>query len=211
MSDEKTILWTRQDERSLLDLEKDGVFRNKEEYIQANYDDISYHFISAYKWFTNEASKRVPKPEGVEFPIWCSISEDSMLRPIEGTICYKIEIPNKDIIYFDGAKWDYVLNHIYIPKDDADQKEYVKELREKGFKDQFNFIEGKTAHFYPLEKQRVMDSWKRIFEIEEWNIFVVQANIWEIKKEQIIEIFRFKSQITDHNLQLKKDSSTGSE
>lgn len=57
MTDEKTILWTRQDERSLLDLEKNGVFRNKEKYIQANYGDISYHFISAYKWFTNEASK----------------------------------------------------------------------------------------------------------------------------------------------------------
>lgn len=149
MTDEKTILWTRQDERSLLDLEKNGVFRNKEKYIQANYGDISYHFISAYKWFTNEASKRVAKPEGVEFPIWCSISEDSMLRPTEGSVCYKIEIPNKDIIYFDGGKWDYVLNHIYIPKDDADQEDYIKDLKEKGFKDQFNFIEGKTAHFYP--------------------------------------------------------------
>lgn len=72
-----------------------------------------------------------------------------MLRPTEGSVCYKIEIPNKDIIYFDGGKWDYVLNHIYIPKDDADQEDYIKDLKEKGFKDQFNFIEGKTAHFYP--------------------------------------------------------------
>ncbi|MDY0236206.1 MAG: DUF3841 domain-containing protein [Gudongella sp.] len=192
MTEEKTILWTRQDERSLLDLEKYGVFRNKKEYIEANYGDISYHFISLYRWFTNEASKRVPTPEKVEFPIWCSISEDSMLRPTEGNVCYKIEIPKKDIIYFDGAKWDHVLNHIYIPKDDADQEEYVKELKSKGFKDQFNFIEGKTSHFYPLEKKRVMDSWQRIFEIERWNIFIVQANIWEIRPEQIKEVFKYE-------------------
>ena len=192
MTDGKTILWTRQDEKSLLDLEKYGVFRNKEKYIRSNYDDIAYHFIAAYKWFANEASKMVPKPEGVEFPIWCSISEDSMLRPTEGQVCYKIEIPNNDIIYFDGAKWDYVLNHIYIPKDDADHDQYIKGLKEKGFKDQFNFIDGKSSHFYPLEKKRVVDSWKRIFEIKEWSIFVVQANIWEIKKDQILEIYRYE-------------------
>lgn len=192
MTDEKTILWTRQDEKSLVDLEKHGVFRNKEDYIRSNYDDIADHFISAYRWFTKEASKIVPKPQDVDFPIWCSISEEAMLRPIEGTVCYKIEIPKNDIIYFDGGKWDYVLNHIYIPKDDADQEEYIKELREKGFKDQFNFIEGKSAHFYPLEKKKVMDSWKRIFQIDRWNIFVVQANIWQIRQEQIREIYRYK-------------------
>lgn len=193
MTDEKTILWTRQDERSLLDLEKDGVFINKEKYIRSNYEDIADHFISAYKWFVNEASKIVPKPQGVDFPIWCSISEDSMLRPTEGNVCYKIEIPKKNIIYFDGAKWDHVLNHIYIPNDDKDQEDYIIGLREKGFKDQFNFIDGKSSHFYPLEKQKVLDSWKRIFEIKEWSIFVVQANIWEIKQDQIVEIYKFNS------------------
>ncbi|WP_253730197.1 DUF3841 domain-containing protein [Treponema sp. OMZ 790] len=30
-----------------------------------------------------------------------------------------------------------------------------------------------------------MDSWTRIFDIDEWNIFKVQANIWQIKKEWI--------------------------
>lgn len=149
MTADKTILWTRQDARSLLDLEKEGVFRNKEKYIRASYEDVADHFISAYKWFVNQAAKMVAKPEEVDFPIWCSISEDSMLRPIEGTVCYKIEIPNNQIIYFDGAKWDYVLNHIYIPKDEQDQALYVKDLRERGFRDQFNFIKGKSSHFYP--------------------------------------------------------------
>lgn len=193
MTDENTILWTRQDERSLQDIEKHGVFRNKEKYIRYNYGDIADHFIKAYRWFTNEASKIVEKPDGVDFPIWCSISEDAMLRPTPGQVCYKIEVPSKDVIYFDGAKWDHVLNHIYIPKDDKDQEKYVNDLKEKGFKDQFNFIGGKNSHFFPLERQRVMESWKRIFEIERWNIFIVQANIWEIKKEQIVETYKYKS------------------
>lgn len=40
-----------------------------------------------------------------------------------------------------------------------------------------------------------MDSWKRIFQIDRWNIFIVQANIWEIKEEQIKEIYRYNSQL----------------
>ena len=37
-----------------------------------------------------------------------------------------------------------------------------------------------------------MDSWERVFEIDNWNIFTTQANIWEIRPENILEIFRYE-------------------
>ncbi|MGM0396514.1 MAG: DUF3841 domain-containing protein [Bacillota bacterium] len=190
--EEMVTLWTRQDERSLRDIEKLGVFRNKERYIRDYYEDVADHFIYLYKWFANEAAKRVPKPDGVDFHIWCSISFESMLRPIQGTVAYKLEIPSSQVIYFDGGKWDYVLNHIYIPKDHNDQIEYLKDIEKKGFKDQFNFIKGKYAGIYPEETNRVMESWERVFQVDNWNIFTTQANIWEIRPENIVEIFRYE-------------------
>ena len=133
----------------------------------------------------------VPKPTDVEFPIWCSISEENMLRPTMDTVVYVLEVDKSEIIYFDGMKWDYVLNHLYIPKDKKDEEEYIKDIKNKGFKDSFAIMDEKTTHFYPEERKKVMDSWMRVFEIDEWNIFRVQANIWEIRAEMIKDILYY--------------------
>lgn len=191
---EKVTIWTRQDIRSLEDLRANGVYRVKRQYIEEQYGDIAEHYIKLYRWFTETASKIVPKPDGVCFPIWCSISYENMLRPIENTVCYELEVEKSQVIYFDGSKWDFVLNHRYLPKDENDDREYLEEMKKKGFKDIdiYSFIEGKYSYLYPLEKKRVMDSWFRIFEIDNWNIFTIQANIWEIRPEMIKNILYYE-------------------
>lgn len=189
-----TTLWTRQDIRSLDILKRENVFRNKGKYIKEQYGDIAPHFMEKYGWFVKEANKFVPVPEGVEFPIWCSISYENMLRPIENTVCYELEVPEEQIIYFDGGKWDYVLNHIYIPKDEADLKKYKEEMAAKGFENTFSFVKGKYSYFEE-EKKRVIDSWNRIFDIDNWNIFTVQANIWEIKMDMVKNIMYYDNEL----------------
>lgn len=191
----KVTLWTRQDIKSLDEIRTKGRHRVKRQYIEQQFEDIANHYISLYQWFVDKASKMVPKPEGVEFPVWCSISEENMLKPIEDTVVYVLEVDESEIIYFDGRKWDYVLNHLYIPKNEEDEKLYMKDMERKGFKDSFSFIEGKYANFYPLEKKRVMDSWMRVFEIEDWNIFNVQANIWEVREDMIVDILYYESEV----------------
>lgn len=189
---EKVTLWTRQDINSLEQLKKKGVIRIDRNHLLGKFDVISDYIIKLYRWFVHAAEKRVPKPEGVEFPIWCSISEENMLRPTEDTVVYVLEVDPAEVIYFDGTKWDYVLNHLYIPKDAADEAAYKKEMETRGHKNLFSFIEESTAHFYPRERRQVMDSWVRIFEIDTWDIFKVQANIWEIRPEMIKEILHFQ-------------------
>ena len=78
-------------------------------------------------------------------------------------------------------------------QDEKDAEEYLKDLERKGFKNSYSFINEKTAHFYPQERKRVMDSWARVFEIDEWDIFRIQANIWEIRPEMIKDILRADS------------------
>lgn len=188
----KVTLWTRQDIKSLDEIKKNGRYRVKREYIEGQFEDIAEYYIKLYKWFVDKASKMVPKADGVEFPVWCSISEENMLKPIENTVVYVLEVDESEVIYFDGRKWDYVLNHLYIPKDEEDERNYMADIEGKGLKDSFSFIEGKYANFYPLEKKRVMESWMRVFEIKDWNIFNVQANIWEIREDMIKDILYYK-------------------
>lgn len=185
---DKVILWTRQHIKSLEELQINGVIRINRKHLEEKFDEITDYIAYLYNWFVQAAEKKVPKPEKIEFPIWCSVSEENMLRPTDDQVLYVLEVDKSEVIYFDGMKWDYVLNHHYIPKDEKDAEEYAKELEAKGFDNSFSFIDEKTAHFYPAERKKVMDSWYRIFEIEEWDIFKVQANIWEIRPEMIKDI-----------------------
>lgn len=190
MDMEKVKLWTRQDIKSLDQLEKNGVYRVREQYIAEQFGIITDHYLKLYKWFVDYASKIVDRPNEVVYPIWCAVDERNMLRPIENTVVYELEVEKSKVIYFDGAKWDYVLNHLYIPKDEEDEIKYKDDMKKKGFDNVFSFIDGKYSH-YPFERKRVMDSWYRIFEIDEWNIFKVQGNIWEIRPEMIKNILHY--------------------
>jgi len=184
----KVTLWTRQSIKSLDDLRSNGVIRINQKHMKEKFDVLADYFIKLYRWFVEAASKRVPKPPEVEFPIWCAISEKSMLKPTEDTVVYVLEVEESDVIYFDGTKWDYVLNHLYIPKDAEDDAAYKKEMERKGHKNLYALLNENTAHFYQREIKQVMDSWVRIFEIDEWNVFRVQANIWEIRPDMIKDI-----------------------
>ncbi len=189
---DKVTLWTRQHKKSLEELQNNNVIRIKRKHLEEKFDEITDYVVYLYKWFVDAAAKKVSKPKEVEFPVWCSISEENMLRPTVDEVVYVLEVDKSEIIYFDGMKWDYVLNHHYIPKDERDAAEYAKDLESKGFDNSFSFINEKTAHFYPAERKKVMDSWHRIFEIDKWDIFRVQANIWEIRPEMIKDILYYK-------------------
>lgn len=189
MAVSKEFIWTRQNIKSMDDLKNNGIYRVRRKYIEEQYRDIAPFYINLYKWFVHAARQRVPAPEGVEFPIWCSVSYEGMLSPIENTIAYKLEVDSSKIVYFDGNKWDHVLNHWYIPKDKADAELYTQKLRKMGLEETTSFIEGKYANFYPLEKKIVMNSWYRIFDIDNWNMYTTQANIWEIRSDMVKDIY----------------------
>lgn len=179
-------LFTVQNRNSLRILNETGRFTNQKNYIESNYDTIAPHFIKLYDYFVIEAQKRIPKPADVHYPIWCSPDKRSCMRPSELQVLYILRVPESEIIYFDGSKWDYVLNHHYVPKNAQDLAAYEEDIKKKGLPNSYEFFSGRYAHQYPLEVRRIVDSWPRIFEIDEWNIFAVQANLWEIKEEWIL-------------------------
>lgn len=187
----KTVrLYTRQNDKTLAQLERDGRIINSRTYVRLHFGDMAEHYLQSYDWFTAEAAKRVKKPDDVQASIWCSISAENCLKPIEGTVVYVLEVPESEVIYFDEGKWDYVLNRIYLPADEVDRAQYGAHLRALGIPSRFDVMQGRCRGMYPQEERRIIESWQRVFTIDNWTIFNVCGNIWEIKKEWVKKIVR---------------------
>ena len=190
MEQDTLRLYTRQNYKTLTQLERDGRIINQRAYVRMHFGDMAQHYLDSYDWFTAEAAKRVPKPDDVTASIWCSISAQNCLKPINGTVVYVLDVPKDQVIYFDEAKWDYVLNRIYIPADEDDRAAYKKHLNALGVQNGFDFFQGRYKGMYPREEERIRESWKRVFDIDNWTIFNVCGNIWEIRREWVQQIVR---------------------
>ena len=190
MEQDTVRLYTRQNDKTLTQLERDGRIINQRSYVRMHFGDMAQHYLDSYDWFTAEAAKRVPKPDDVTASIWCSISAQNCLKPINGTVVYVLDVPKDQVIYFVEAKWDYVLNRIYIPADEDDRAAYKKHLNALGVQNGFEFFQGRYKGMYPREEERIRESWKRVFDIDNWTIFNVCGNIWEIRREWVQQIVR---------------------
>ena len=190
MSGKMVSLFTRQNDKTLYQLERDGRVINVRKYVELHFGDIAPLFLDSYDWFTRTAAKKVPKPEDVKAPIWCAIRREDCLPPIEGTVVYELSVPEEEVIYFSDLRWDYVLNRIYLPKDDEDAARYKQHLKDIGVANGFEFFEGRYKGFYPDEVQKIKESWKRVFEIESLEESGVCGNIWEIRKENVVRIVK---------------------
>lgn len=181
-------LYTRQHENSIFELVSKGYICNKEIYIKLHMREDSDYFIDRYRYFVKMAEKRVPRPDHVDFPIWCSISKRNCLKPSEGELVYVVNVPKDQIIYFDGRKWDKVLNYLYIAKDEKDQADYDDLLNKHGIDTEHFIFNGKYKRHFPFIEKKIENSWQRIFDIDEWNDYYVQANLWEIKEDWVKRI-----------------------
>lgn len=185
---ERVRIFTKQNAKTLKQLERDGRVINNRLYVQLHLGDIAPYFIKKYDWLTQEAARRLPKPADVQAPIWCAVSPRSCMSPEEGELVYVLEVPCDQVIFFDNFKWDYVLNQIYLPLDEADQEAYMQHLRDIGVNSRFDFTKDRYRNVFPEEVKRIQDSWVRIFDIDEWGIWNVCANIWEIRQEWVKQI-----------------------
>jgi hypothetical protein len=184
----KVRLWTRQHKNVLDELEEHGIYRVKKEYITEKMDTMSCYYLGLYEWYGRNAAKIVPRPEGVMYPIWLSPSPDMMLQPIEDTVILEVEMGKKDVIYTDMERWGYVVNYFYLPTDPEDEQRHNEELKKYGINNESSLIIGDKGNFYPLLKNKIIKSWERLFEPFEDTGQVVQATIWEIKKEWVKDI-----------------------
>lgn len=196
MAGDTVRLYTRQNDKTLLMLEHGGRILNQRVYVQLHFGDMAKHYLDCYDWFAHEAAKLVPKPDYAELPIWCAVEAGRCLPPEPGTVVYVVDIPKEKVIYFDDGKWDYVLNHHYLPASPDDEKAYKKHLADCGFTNGFEFFEGRYANKFPYEMRRIEESWSRVFDVNMASPTLC-GNIWEIPKESIVRIVRPGERVTE--------------
>lgn len=196
------MLYTMQDKRSLDVLKKEKRFINRLEYASEHLGDIYEFFREKYTYFVKQAETIVPKPDDVKLPIWCSVSNKNCMRPDENSVAYCLKVPAEKVVYLDGAKWDYVLNNHYVPTDEDDLKKYYKYLKDHRMPNPFLIGSEDYRYLYPEEYKKIYQSYQKIFDIDNWNIFAVQGNIWEITEDMIIKVYYYNDpiDISEENL-----------
>ncbi|MDK6232751.1 DUF3841 domain-containing protein [Aerococcus sanguinicola] len=181
-------LYTRQNEKSLQELKRTGAVRNKEIYVRLHMGVDADHFSERYRCFVEMAEKFVSRPQGVDYPIWCTANKHYCKRPVQGELVYCLQVPREEIIFFDSLKWDYVLNYQYCPKNEADARTFNQKLEALGIQNIVNLFQRKYDGMYEEIKHEIKNSWSRIFDLETKDPAIIEGNIWQIKEEWIQHI-----------------------
>ena len=188
-SDGKIRLFTRQQKIVTDTIYRDGFCVSKEEYVRSKYGESAPVFLTGYLWYVTEAQKIVARPEGAEFPYW-SFAEPMDAESSGGGELLKLEVPLSEAVFFDTKDWTKILNLSYIGKDSADEAAFMEELRDYGLTTSKVML----GSFYPELKKRITDSWQRLFRHHEsiksgdyTGVYTVEAGLWTIKKEWIVD------------------------
>ena len=188
-------LWTVQPSEVYDLILADGVYRCDSTKSILMHD---FGFTAPYRWMSDQMTKRIsPPPDGVAFPVWAWHTMSwkhkrpdmrrtefrSHQRPF---VLMEIEIPDKDVLLSDEELWHYVLSDWYLS--DADN--------EAEFDEDFKRLELLSEEEKRQEKE---ESWKKIFAVSPpinngWKRIgcYIQATFWELRKEQIIKVWRYK-------------------
>jgi hypothetical protein len=100
----------------------------------------------------------------------------------------EIDIPDEQVVLSDFDKWHYVLNYWYLEENEEDGELFDKEIKKRGL----DYYQQKPLPD-PYYHQKIVDSWKRIFDIESRNeeekrSLSIQATFWELKLEQVRKV-----------------------
>lgn len=184
--------WTRQNALVLKELEANGNFICREQFLRAKSDTISDYYIKAYRWLTNQARSRVSIPEDLYLPIWLAMTPSARLPQAPGEVSLTLEVPDENLFIMDYNKWGYVLNYMYVPLDDDDERAHDAKLAAAGIVNEAALImDANKGNMFPQFKQEILRSWPRCCtpsdDMEE-NV----GCVWEVKKEWILEVEEFK-------------------
>lgn len=179
-------VWTRQSDKILQDIAREGRYIVKRQYIQEKMENYAHLYLDIYAWYTRKAQQFVVKPHDVEFPIWVSLTDTSRLGATAGTVFLELEVKREDLVIINRNKWEYVVNYMYIPLNEQDSIAHDALLARYQTHDTAAYL----SNFYPAIKHKIIKSWDCIFE----NGAGVEINhamdgtLWEIKEEWIKNI-----------------------
>ena len=181
-------IWTRQHPGVLEELERTGRYRVREEAIRLKNGDMSDYYLELYRWYVRRGGRLVPVPEGVEYPVWVSLTTESMLQPVEGSVVLELDVPDDLVLVTDVEKWGYRVNYWYIPKSPEDERRHNEELRRYGIASETALVQTDKGNFYPALKRKIVDSWDRLFDAPPADFSAAQGTVWELRREWLTRV-----------------------
>jgi hypothetical protein len=180
------IFVTRQSPAVLNELEQNGTYTVKKEYVRDKYTTITYHYEPLYRMLTSMARHYIDIPEELLYPVWLSPENTDAIPPSEDSVFLRLDIPEGKYILANDECWDHMINHVYFPLDKSDETAHEAELARYGISSPSALISGNAGNFYPLLKQKVLKSWERVFTVKPQDPSRVVGLCWELKREWLI-------------------------
>ena len=147
-------------------------------------------YLKLYRWYSRQGERFVPRPDGVEFPVWVSLSRESMLQLVEGSVVLTLRVPEEALLITDAERWGYRVNQWYIPLDQEDERRHNSELERYGIASESAIIDSDKGNFYPLLRRKIVDSWERLFTCPPRCGDMAQGTLWELRREWLQEVER---------------------
>lgn len=181
------LAWTRQNALVLKEIESNGSFICREQFLRAKSDTISDYYIKAYRWLTSQARQHIEIRDDLYLPIWLALTECQRLPKARGEVSLTLDIPEEHLFIIDYNKWGYVLNYMYVPADDDDERAHDAKLAAAGIVNEAALImDANKGNMFPQFKQEILRSWPRCCTPAP----CMEDNVgcaWEIKREWILE------------------------
>lgn len=180
-------LYTAQADAVMNELTDRGVCHCHEAYVSKKYAESARSFLIAYRWLASNAQHFVPKPDEAELMYW-AFTDKNYVTMSDHVLT--LDVPRECVLLFDYTKWSRILQLNYIGTTPADEARFSKELSLRGI----SAYTAMTTDFYPEMKQRILESWQRLFENVNLSTSSViddirpkQAALWEIRSEWVSE------------------------
>ena len=196
-------LWTIKDEKAYEELKNNKILYGKTRYVD-NY------FKNPYDWIIGQMKERLQYPslDIFQYPVWAwykwgvdkKNTEDLRYRGYgqKGAKLYKIEFEESEekILLSDFCLFNFVLNYWYLPKNENDDIEFRKEIKNSGT--DLSYLMKFDQHSKELDKIRhkIEESWNLIFDLKYNNEYInpsnkyrlIQATLWNIKWNQVTKV-----------------------
>lgn len=185
-TDSTIRLYASQQNVVLEAIRREGRAVSREEYVRTKYQESAPIFLTAYRWFVEEAQRLVPRPEGAEFPYWAFQDLYSLDQSSEHTLA--LDVPRDQVVLFDLYDWNKIVSLRYLGESEAEEKAFHRELVQRGLSENQVMLTG----FYPELREEILRSWSRLFRHHQpllagksTGVGGVQAGLWQIRAEWI--------------------------
>lgn len=183
MSEGKITLWTSQDVRVYQSLQRGETYTVKKEYVKEKFGEVAWIFLEAYGYLGKMAAAQMEKPEGSESLIW-TFRDRKWVKKEGDSVVMKLEVPVDQVLLFNLNKWNKILNLSFIGEA-REEEQFASELAKMGIKDTLEVF---RSSFYPVQKRKIIDSWKSVFDLQGISDEYIQGGLWEIQPSWVTEV-----------------------